>query len=80
MVSPEILRRVRDELFREFVLSGDTGFWGMGIGKDEIILYHDKSRATRRVNVSSTYVMDGEAVRVRIVEARTPRALTQRSA
>ncbi|GAB6945259.1 hypothetical protein [Vulcanisaeta sp. JCM 14467] len=75
MVSPELLRRVRDALFREFVLPGDTGFWGVGIGRDEVILYLDSSRAKRVVNVPSTYVVDGEVVRVRIVEARMPRAL-----
>ena len=75
MVSPEVLRRVGDELFREFVLPGDTGFWGVGIGRDEVILYLDRSRAKRVVNVPSTYVVDGEVVRVRIVEARMPRAL-----
>ena len=78
MVSPEALRRVRDLLFRELVLPGDTEFWGVGIGNDEIILYHDKSRAKRVVNVPSTYAINGEAVKIRIVEARTPKALTQR--
>ena len=75
MVSPEVLRRVRDLLFKELVLPGDTGFWGVGIGNDEIILYYDRSRARRIVNMPSTYVVDGEVVRVRIVEARMPRAL-----
>ena len=79
MANPEALRRVRDALFREFVLPGDTGFWGVGIGKDEVILYFDGSRARRIVNVPSTYVISGEVVRVRIIEARTPRTLTQRS-
>ena len=32
MVSTETLRRVRDLLFKELVLPGDTGFWGVGIG------------------------------------------------
>ena len=76
MVSPEALRRVRNLLFKELVLPGNTGFWGVGIGNDEVILYHDESRAKRVVNVPSTYAINGETVRVRIVEARTPRALT----
>ena len=42
------------------------------MGNDEVILYHDKSRARRRVNVPSTYVISGVVVRVRIVEARMP--------
>ena len=78
MVSTEALRRVRDILFRELVLPGDTGFWGVGIGNDEIILYYDRSRAKRIVNVPSTYTINGEVIKVRIVEARMPRALTQR--
>ena len=76
MASPEALRRVRDILFKELVLPGDTGFWGVGIGKDEIILYYDRSRAKRIVNVPSTYVINGEVVKIRIIEARMPRALT----
>ena len=79
MVSTEALRRVRDILFKELVLPGDTGFWGVGIGNDEIILYHDRSRAKRVINVPNTYTINGETVKIRIVEARTPRALTQRS-
>ena len=75
MVSPEALRRVRDILFKELVLSGNTGFWGVGIGNDEIILYYDRFRAKRRVDMPSTYVINGEVIRVRIVEARIPRAL-----
>ena len=35
MVSPEALRRVRDILFKELVLPGDTGFWGVGIDNDD---------------------------------------------
>ena len=77
MVSPEALRRVRDLLFKELVLPGDTGYWGVGIGEDEVILYYDGSRARRVVNVPSTYTINGEVVRVRIVEARMPRALTR---
>ena len=76
MTSPEALRRVRDLLFKELVLPGDTGYWGVGIGKDEVILYFDGSRVKRRVNAPSTYVISGVVVRVRIVETRTPRALT----
>ena len=75
MVSPEALRRVRDILFKELVLPGDTGFWGVGIGKDEVILYFDRSRARRVVNVPSTYVINGEVIKIRIVEAGTPKAL-----
>ena len=75
MVSAKALRRVRDILFKELVLPGDTGFWGVGIGRDEVILYFDRSRAKRRVDVPSTYTINGEVVRVRIVEARMPRAL-----
>ena len=78
MASTHALRRVRDELFREFVLPGDTGFWEVGIGKDEVILYFGKSRAKRIINVPSTYVINGEVVKVRIVKARMPRALMQR--
>ena len=77
MASPEALRRVRVILFRELVLPGDTGFWGVGIGNDEVILYFDRSRAKRVVNAPSSYVIDGEVVRVRIIEARTPKALTR---
>ena len=79
MVNPETLRRVRDILFKELVLPGDTGFWGVGIGNDEVILYFDGSRAKRVVNVPSTYAINGETVKIRIVETRTPRTLTQRS-
>ena len=32
MTSPEALKHVRDILFRELVLPGNTGFWGVGIG------------------------------------------------
>ena len=77
MASSKALRRVRDLLFKELVLPGDTGYWGVGIGKDEVILYYDKSRAKRVVNVPNTYVINREVVKIRIVETRTPRALTQ---
>lgn len=75
MVSPEALRRVRNELFRELVLPSDTGFRGVGIGNDEAILYLDKSRAKRRINAPNTYVINGEIIKVRTTEARTSRAL-----
>ncbi len=56
----------------EFVLSGDTGFWGgVGIGNGEVILYLDESLAKRRVKVPSE--VDG--VKVRVIRARRPRAL-----
>ena len=79
MASPEALRRVRDILFRELVLRSNTGFWGVGIGRGEVILHFDKSRAKRRINAPNTYAINGEVVRVRIIKARTPRTLTQRS-
>ena len=79
MASPEALRRVRDLLFRELVLPGNTGFWEVGIGNGEVILYFDRSRAKRVVNVQSTYAINGETVKMKIVETRMPRALTQRS-
>ncbi len=62
-----------DRLFREFVLpGGDTGFWGVGIGNDEVILYLDESQARRVVEVPSE--VDG-GVKVRVIKARRPRAL-----
>ena len=33
MTNPETLRRVRDILFKELVLPGNTGFWGCGHGQ-----------------------------------------------
>ena len=53
----------------------DSG--GVGIGRGEAILYFDKSRAKRRVNAPSTYAINGEVIRIRITEARTPRTLTR---
>ena len=74
MTSIEALKRVRDVLFEELVKPGDTGFWGVGIGRGEVILYLDRSRARRVVDVPSTYVVNGEVVRVRIIEAGMPKA------
>ncbi|WP_171804827.1 hypothetical protein [Vulcanisaeta distributa] len=53
------------------MLSGDTGFWGVGIDNGEVILYLDESLAKRRVKVPSE--VDG--VKVRVIRARRPRAL-----
>ena len=74
MVSQESLRHVRDLLFEELVKLGDTGFWGVGIGKDEVILYFDGSRARRVVDVPSTYIINGEVVRIRVTKAEIPKA------
>ena len=48
--------------------------WRRSIGRDEVILYFDGSRARRVVDVPSTYVVNGEVVRVRIIETGMPKA------
>ena len=78
MVSPGALKRVRDALFRELTLPGDAGFWGVGVGGDEVILYYEESRAVGRVNPPSIHVVGGEAVRIRIVKAPMPKAIKNR--
>ena len=77
MASPEALRRVRDILFREFVLPGDTGFWGVGIGRDEVILYLDRSRAKRRVDVQSTYAINSEVIKNKNNQSKDAEGINQ---
>ena len=65
----------KEALFNEFVKPGDTGFWGVGVGDYELILYYDESRAVRRVKPPSTYIVGSEAVRIRVVKAPMPKAI-----
>ena len=74
----DVLVLVREALFNELVKPGDTGFWGVGVGDNEVILYYDESRAVRRVNPPSIYVVGGEAVRIKIVKAPMPKAIKNR--
>ena len=75
MVSIDVLIKVKEALFKELVLPGDTGFWGVGIGNNEVILYYDKAKAKRQVVVASTYSIGDEAVSVRVVESPMPSIL-----
>ena len=49
----------------------DSGKWDR---QRRRLLYHDKSRARRVIDVPSMYVANGEVVRVRIIEAGMPKA------
>ena len=79
---PQELMQLKEKIKAD-VVNPDTGYWGIGIGKDDdeyvLVLYYDKARARKQIYVANTYSIGEKQFKVKVVEAKMLSILPSKS-